>query len=199
MKQYEILLHIYIEQGIAVRAEMGFCRNLIIQTANTHSHADYNLLTSLHSVSRHFRWTHLRGEKKTRYFYFQLWKSLLHKYAFSVSVIKITFGSRNSGRFPFLQNIRYFNLCTIEQPQASQNVRTAPVSILNATLFFYQSATPPPPVDQGLPIIEVSRSHSVILTTLSRTPLDEWSARRTDLYLATHNNHNTQTSTLRLV
>jgi hypothetical protein len=74
MKQYEILLHIYIEQGIAVRAEMGFCRNLIIQTANTHSHADYNLLTSLHSVSRHFRWTHLRGKKKHGIFIFNFEK-----------------------------------------------------------------------------------------------------------------------------
>jgi len=25
--------------------------------------------------------------------------------------------------------------------------------------------------------------------TVGRTPLDEWSARRTDLYLTTHNNH----------
>ena len=31
-------------------------------------------------------------------------------------------------------------------------------------------------------------------TTLGRTPLDEWPARRTDLYLTTHNTHNRQTS-----
>jgi hypothetical protein len=31
-------------------------------------------------------------------------------------------------------------------------------------------------------------------TTVGRTPLDEWSARRTDLYLTTHNTHNRQTS-----
>jgi hypothetical protein len=30
-------------------------------------------------------------------------------------------------------------------------------------------------------------------TTVGRTPLDEWSARRRDLYLATHNTHNRQT------
>ena len=30
-------------------------------------------------------------------------------------------------------------------------------------------------------------------TTLGRTPLDEWSARLKDLYLATHNTHNRQT------
>jgi hypothetical protein len=31
-------------------------------------------------------------------------------------------------------------------------------------------------------------------TTLGRTPLDEWSARRRDLYLTTHNSHNRQIS-----
>ena len=31
-------------------------------------------------------------------------------------------------------------------------------------------------------------------TTLGSTPLDEWSARRRDIYLTTHNNHNRQTS-----
>jgi len=31
-------------------------------------------------------------------------------------------------------------------------------------------------------------------TTICRTPLDEWSARRRDLYLTTHNTHNRQTS-----
>jgi len=31
-------------------------------------------------------------------------------------------------------------------------------------------------------------------TTLVRTPLDEWSARRRDLYLETHNTHKRQTS-----
>ena len=31
-------------------------------------------------------------------------------------------------------------------------------------------------------------------TTVGRTPLDEGSARRRDLYVTTHNNHNRQTS-----
>jgi hypothetical protein len=31
-------------------------------------------------------------------------------------------------------------------------------------------------------------------TTVGRTLLDEWSSRRRDLYLTTHNNHNRQTS-----
>ena len=36
--------------------------------------------------------------------------------------------------------------------------------------------------------------HTRRRTTVSRTPLDKWSARRRDLYLTTHNTHNRQTS-----
>ena len=36
--------------------------------------------------------------------------------------------------------------------------------------------------------------HTQRRTTVSRTPLDEWSARCRDLYLTTHNSHNRQTS-----
>jgi len=36
--------------------------------------------------------------------------------------------------------------------------------------------------------------HTQCRTTVGRTPLDEWSARRRDLYLTTHNTHNRQTS-----
>ena len=37
--------------------------------------------------------------------------------------------------------------------------------------------------------------HTQRRTTVGRTPLDEWPARRRDLYLTTHNNHNRQIST----
>jgi len=46
----------------------------------------------------------------------------------------------------------------------------------------------------SLLIIEGSWSHSVRRTTLSSTPLAEWSARSGDLYLTTHNTHNRHTS-----
>jgi len=36
--------------------------------------------------------------------------------------------------------------------------------------------------------------HTQRRTTVGRTPLDEWSASRTDLHLTTHNTHNRQTS-----
>ena len=36
--------------------------------------------------------------------------------------------------------------------------------------------------------------HKQRRTTIGRTPLDEWSARRRDLYLTTNNTHNRQTS-----
>jgi len=38
--------------------------------------------------------------------------------------------------------------------------------------------------------------HTLRRTTVGRTPLDEWSARRRDLYLTTHNSHKRQTSML---
>jgi len=38
--------------------------------------------------------------------------------------------------------------------------------------------------------------HTQRRTTVGMTPLDEWSARRRDLYLTTHNTHNRQTSML---
>jgi hypothetical protein len=49
-----------------------------------------------------------------------------------------------------------------------------------------------PLVGRGRLIIEASRSHSD--TPVGRTPLDEWSARRRDIYLTTHNTDNRQTS-----
>ena len=36
--------------------------------------------------------------------------------------------------------------------------------------------------------------HTLRHSTVGRTPLDEWSARRRHLYLTTHNTHNRQTS-----
>jgi len=56
-------------------------------------------------------------------------------------------------------------------------------------------STPPqrfgPIAGPGLPL----RGFAITLighTTVGRTPLDEWSARRRDLYLTTHNTHNRQ-------
>jgi hypothetical protein len=105
---YKVLLFINTE-----RSDLWLYSNVAIRTANTHCHAGSNPLTSPHSVSRHCRWTHLRWNKKTRYFYFQLWKSLPRTYAVSVSVIKIPFASRNIGRAAFPQSVRYFNLGNI--------------------------------------------------------------------------------------
>jgi len=50
-----------------------------------------------------------------------------------------------------------------------------------------------PNAGQGLLIHEVSRSHTMHHS--QENPLDDWSARRRDLYLTTHNTHNRKTST----
>ena len=48
-------------------------------------------------------------------------------------------------------------------------------------------------MDQGLLIVEVTRSHSGTLT-LGRTPLEERSARRRDLFLIKYNTLKSQTT-----
>ena len=66
-------------------------------------------------------------------------------------------------------------------------------------LYYVENSPPPPPpmaqqppVGQDILIIDASRSHWH--TTIGRTPLDEWSLRRRDLCLTTHNTHKKQTS-----
>ena len=58
--------------------------------------------------------------------------------------------------------------------------------------FFFTMAKQPPVAKASS--VEDSWSHAVRHTTLGRTSLAEWSARRRDLYLTTHNTHNRQTS-----
>jgi hypothetical protein len=53
------------------------------------------------------------------------------------------------------------------------------------SLSGFFSVAPRPNAGHDL-IVEVSRSHTVMHHS-RRTPLDEWSARRRDLYLTTHN------------
>ena len=55
--------------------------------------------------------------------------------------------------------------------------------------FFFMAQQPL--MGQGLVVLEASRSHSD-----TPPPLDEWSARRRDLYLTTHNTHKRQASML---
>ena len=54
--------------------------------------------------------------------------------------------------------------------------------------------TPPPPQWTMDSSFTRFLDHTQRRTTVSRTPLDEWSARRRDLYLTKHNTHNRQTS-----
>jgi len=66
-------------------------------------------------------------------------------------------------------------------------------------LIFFPSPLSPPPQWRDNPPSGRGLAHYRCFTntfrhtTLGRTPLDEWSARRRDLYLTTHNTHNRQT------
>jgi hypothetical protein len=68
------------------------------------------------------------------------------------------------------------------------------VCFIYICMYVYIFMAQRPVMGLGLLIIEALQSHSD--TTLGRTPLDECSARRRDLYLTIHNIHNRQTSML---
>ena len=63
--------------------------------------------------------------------------------------------------------------------------------IMTPCIFF--SVALQPNADHGLLIFVRFLDHTQRRSTVGRTPLDEWSARRRDLYLTTHNTHNRQT------
>ena len=64
---------------------------------------------------------------------------------------------------------------------------------LSLSLFFFFMARQPP-VGLASSFWMTFLDHTQRRTTFGRTPLDEWSARRRDPYLTTHNTHNRQTS-----
>jgi hypothetical protein len=65
-------------------------------------------------------------------------------------------------------------------------------SSLGVWLFLAQP--PPPPQWARASLFTKFLDHKQRRTTVGRSPLDEWSARRRDLYLTTHNAQNRQTS-----
>ena len=71
---------------------------------------------------------------------------------------------------------------------------------VSVTLSLLPYSPPPmalqPNAGYGLLIFTRFLDHTQRRTTVGRTPLDEWSARRRDLCLTTHNTHNRQTSIL---
>jgi hypothetical protein len=66
---------------------------------------------------------------------------------------------------------------------------------ITAFFFLFVLARQPPPL-QWARASSFTRflDHTQRCTTVGRTPLDEWSALRIDVYLTTHNTHSRQTS-----
>jgi hypothetical protein len=100
-----------------------------------------------------------------------------------------------SRRRPNCATCKPMSMVTGRLCSANLSVEGCGVSVPVGTFFFLQWRKRPP-VGQGLLIVEASHDHTQTHTTLGRTPLDEWSARRRDLYLTTHDTHNRQTSML---
>jgi len=58
--------------------------------------------------------------------------------------------------------------------------------------FVFGRTVPPPSTPQWAMASSFTRflDHTQRRTTVGRTPMDEWSVRRRDFYLTTHNTHN---------
>jgi len=82
---------------------------------------------------------------------------------------------------------------------AFRNFATAPKNPLLLKSFlcvfvFFGATAPTPQWAKASSFTRFSRSRTQRRTTVGRTPPDEWSSRRRDLYLTTCNTHNRQTS-----
>jgi hypothetical protein len=92
--------------------------------------------------------------------------------------------SLKSRRYYLIMTFIYLSIKTIYSPLPVPKHRQ-----FKLHAFFFYSST----AFVGLLLfVEVSKSHSD--TTLGRTPLNEWWARRRDLYMTTHNTQKQQTS-----
>jgi hypothetical protein len=67
-----------------------------------------------------------------------------------------------------------------------RNIKSCGINFAVLTFFAYSQL--------GSRLFLFSLDHALTHTTVGRTPLDEGSARRRDLYLTTHNTHKRQTS-----
>ena len=76
-------------------------------------------------------------------------------------------------------------VCTVLLPPGGY-----PIAVNKYIIFFWRNSP------QWVMASSFTRflDHTQRRTTVGRTPLDEWSSRRRDLYLTTHNNYNRQTS-----
>ena len=66
---------------------------------------------------------------------------------------------------------------------------------MQSSLYFFWAQLPPSQWARASSFLKFL-DHTQRSTTVGRTPLDQWSARRRDLYLTTHNTHKKQTPML---
>ena len=92
--------------------------------------------------------------------------------------------------FPHTDQLPWNRLQNIPSQFVSAHHVSIKKYMISVFLFVFGSTAPRrpgPPHSRGFKITQRR-------ITFGRTPLDEWSARRRDLYLTTHNTHNWQTS-----
>ena len=97
----------------------------------------------------------------------------------------------------WIENLTVYLLIWKRGRVVGHQVMLVPVMMIGymffVCLFVRSWRNCPPPQWARASSIRKFINHTQRRTTFGRTPLDEWSARRIDLYLTTHNTHNRQT------
>jgi hypothetical protein len=119
------------------------------------------------------------------------WQYMLSSHTWTVSMVKHSFLNHSSGywRLQSSHNSIPWWVSISNEWQPAMFLVMFSYS-LSLSLSFSISLVQQCNVGQGCPILEVSISH----TTAGRTPVDEGSARHSDLHLTTHNTRMRQTS-----
>jgi len=86
-------------------------------------------------------------------------------------------------------SIHFFGFLRARKCGKKQNIQYQG-TLINILTFFWRDS----PQRAMASSIMMFLDHTQRRTTVGRTPLDDWSARRRDLCLTTHNTHNRQTS-----
>ena len=93
--------------------------------------------------------------------------------------------------FSLVQNV---HTDFLERPGHEADLLSSPSAEVKSGKILFLFVAPQPYSGPGRLIVEVSKSHAVSCTTVGRTPLDEVSSLRRDLYLTTPDIHKRQVS-----
>jgi hypothetical protein len=102
-----------------------------------------------------------------------------------------------SGSFCYYLYLQFCSFNILNKKSYSGSLNNSYASFQNSINYFTLLSLPYCATASGEPGLPLYQGFTITLihTTIGKTPQDEWSARRWDLYLTTHNTHKRQTTT----